>query len=143
MSSEVCGRPSGAHERRRELLENLATAAGYIDRVPEALRRGLRPDVLRLQRESQTVFIGEAKATERPTCGQTRERLSSYVTWLRRARPRAAVLAVCFGRQEETEGWGQVLRGLTVGLGEKTRLAYRSLDPETHLAWVYVGMWPR
>lgn len=86
------------------------------------------------------VFIGEAKETERPTCKETRERLMAYVAWLLKARPRVAVLAVCFGREEDAEGWGEVLHTLTSKISEETTLTYRSIDPETHLAWIYVGM---
>lgn len=140
MSEEPRGGPSLGHEKRRELLETVATAAGYLDRVPAVFRCGLRPDVWRLRRESRVVFIGEAKETERPTCKETRERLMAYVAWLLKARPRVAVLAVCFGREEDAEGWGEVLHTLTSKISEETTLTYRSIDPETHLAWIYVGM---
>lgn len=68
--------PSDLHEERVELLEDLATLAGYT--VDAALWFRLRPDVVRLHPGRPALLIGDAKASERPTRVATRARLRSY-----------------------------------------------------------------
>jgi hypothetical protein len=69
--------PSVLHEGRVELLEDLATLAGYT--VDAAVWFGLRPDVVRLHSGRPALLVGDAKASERSTGVATRTRLHAYV----------------------------------------------------------------
>lgn len=70
------GAPSPLHEMRREMLGGAAALAGFYTVVPLAANE--YPDVVRLHSQRPALFVGDAKATESPTCEATRGRLCRY-----------------------------------------------------------------
>lgn len=77
--------PSQLHQSRVDVLTSAAVLAGYTSVV--RLHSRMAPDVVLFHRPLHSLFIGDAKATERPTCRATRDRLLNYaegsVPWLR------------------------------------------------------------
>lgn len=70
------GAPSPLHEARRDVLGDVASLAGFYIDVPLAADE--YPDVVRLHHHRPALFVGDAKATESPSCEATRARLTRY-----------------------------------------------------------------
>lgn len=106
------GRPSVVHEDRAHTLAAMATLAGYVIGI-DALPDGSRPDVLRVRPGDDSLFVGDAKATETAGNVDTATRLARYVSFLIRYRyaggSGAMALAVS---PADRYGWLRVLRDL-------------------------------
>ena len=61
------------------MLDAVAVLAGFSGRVGDITPDGLRPDVVRVRPGGRAIFVGDAKATERPGGGETVQRLGRYV----------------------------------------------------------------
>lgn len=96
------------HEDRANFLDNLAVLAGCTEKIGHELPDGLRPDVMRIDRSRNTVFIGEAKNTESPGCNATKSRLRHYIRWLAvqtKRRRGMALFGICHARLTDGLGW--------------------------------------
>lgn len=95
------------HEKRRKLLDSIATLAGYKVELAHGLPDGCRPDVLRINPQERGLFIGEAKNCEPPSNLSTRVRLYAYFRWLliHTVDGGGGILAICFGNVRDTIGW--------------------------------------
>lgn len=106
------------HAERVEVLHELASIMGFSDHFL-AFPDGTRPDVFRLNPTTGGIFLGEAKATERPTCVATKQRFANYARWLAtsRARLSASVCAICFSDIADDTGWEGLIREALVPVG--------------------------
>jgi hypothetical protein len=103
--------PSFEHEERVEILTDLAIMMGFsvpIITLPDKSR----PDVCRFHSATRGIFIGEAKASERPTCASTRLRFTNYIRWLMasRAQVSASVCSICFSDISDAPQWTEFLK---------------------------------
>jgi len=101
---------STSHDEGVALLECLAGLFGCIDQFGASLPDQRRPDVLRFDYSTRLLFVGEAKASESFSDAAAVSRLRAYFPWLhahwaRGQRP--AVLGICFGHEEDGNGWLQ------------------------------------
>jgi hypothetical protein len=104
------GAPSIEHERRVQILDDLAVLMGFHTPLP-CLPDLSRPDVCRATSRHRHLFFGDAKETETPANYQTQKRLSKYLHFLRGcgASASASVVAVCFGDPRQRNGWETTL----------------------------------
>lgn len=75
------GGPSELHEYRVVMLDSLAVLTGHSASLT-GLLNGERPDVLRLNPDDGSVFVGDAKATETPGNAETLIRLNRYAKFV-------------------------------------------------------------
>lgn len=128
--------PSALHESRVDLLEDLATLAGYS--LPVDAWFAERPDVVRLHRARPALLAGDAKATESPKNGSTRTRLSHYAEacaeWLRAGF--AVDLAMVHG-PDSGGAWGSCLVAVVESVGLRAALLSGwDLDDSDWVTWV-------
>ncbi len=96
------------HDSLVTILDALAILSGIHERLPlDCLPDFSRPDVLRLDRRRNTVFVGDAKNTETPGNRATQVRLRSYLTWLVAflRRGGSGIFALCFETEALVSGW--------------------------------------
>ena len=77
---------------------------------------GRIPDVIRFSKDSRRLFVGDAKATEKPGNIATQVRLLAYcysIADYLRLMGDEAIFAVCCGRFRDIAGWRDVLVKLT------------------------------
>ena len=74
------GGVSASHESRLGQLSTFANHLGYG--VPVVLPHGQLPDVAFARPSDGSLFVGDAKHTERPASRATRGRLLGYLLWL-------------------------------------------------------------
>lgn len=130
--------PGPRHEERRRVLDALAILGGCREPLLPFLPDGRRPDVLRFDAERRHLFVGDAKDTETPGCGDTRERLLHYASWLRANGVAAGsgTLALCHP-PDDAGRWGRLLEGVARAQGFRDVFARRrDLDAETAVSWV-------
>lgn len=134
--------PHNPHETRVAFLHTLATLAGCHTVYGSALPDGRRPDVLRLNRWRNILFIGDGKDSESPRCNATLARLAGYFLWLRvhvRNRGGAAMFAICFGNRRHREAWLSTLTRLAADAGVPVRDgALTSFGMGLFVAWVVI-----
>jgi len=109
---------SPGHLACQQILEDLSLMMGFSMTV-SLMPFGARPDVLRFDPATQGLFLGDAKATERPDCRDTRVRYLSYIHWLSvsRARVASSVCAICFADCGDGPGWEALLKAMLIGEG--------------------------
>ena len=130
------GAPSQLHEARRYVLRDVAALAGFYIDVP--LTADEYPDVVRLHHRRPALFVGDAKATELPSCEATRRRLTRY---FRTARSWLAVgfdVTIAIGHSNaDGEEWARMLenaaRDARCPIGPA---ASSELDGTTVVTWV-------
>ena len=69
-----------SHELRRGELETFARHLGF--HLPVVFPDGSIPDVALAHMDDRSLFLGDAKHTERPAARATRARLFGYLAWL-------------------------------------------------------------
>src|ERR1700730_17097751 len=104
-SNRLMTSPNSWHSRQVLFLSDLAVLSGCREVLTFA--DGSRPDVAMIDTQRRTLFVGEAKDTERPGCVATRIRLFQYVQWLAAHAHGhgSSVLALCFSRQSNGAAW--------------------------------------
>jgi hypothetical protein len=96
------------HKLRTQFLDDLASLMGCKEVFFRHFPDGTRPDVLKADSRSHTLFVGDAKHTETPGCKATQARLQVYLRWLSifiNSHGGTGVFAICFGKTADTEGW--------------------------------------
>lgn len=104
------------HDAKVEFLDALAILMNCQERVGSRFPDGACPDVLRVNRRKNLLFIGDAKITEAPGCRQTQARLNRYLGWLslHLHRPKAiAIFAICFENKADRRLWGETISSLS------------------------------
>ncbi len=100
------------HEERLLTLSTLANLAGFSKRLSR-LPDGRIPDVLQIDFEGRSLFIGDAKDTETPGNAETSVRLIAYLRWLKlhvsRKQNSLAVFALCVGNAGHVLAWKNLL----------------------------------
>jgi hypothetical protein len=136
-SALQAGRPGEVHERRADTLATMARLSGYtvdIDVLPD----GGRPDVLLVRPADQSLFVGDAKATETAGNADTTRRLSRYTTFAARyvAAGGSAVVALVVPARDRNK-WLRVLCDVCAPIGSGRRIDGRVdlLDAETAVIW--------
>lgn len=110
--------PTVAHERRRQVLQDLGRLAGYLEAPePAELPGGGLPDVLRADLRRRRLFVADAKEAETPGNAATRARMERYVRSALAAVGIGAdvTLAICAGRAHEAWRWQDDLRRAVAG----------------------------
>lgn len=96
------------HEARALTLSTLANLAGFSKRLAR-LPDGRIPDVLQIDIEGRSLFIGDAKDTETPGNAETSARLIAYLRWMKlhvsRKQNSLAVFALCVGNAGHVRAW--------------------------------------
>jgi hypothetical protein len=103
------------HQSRVEFLNSLACLINCPTGIGATLADGTRPDVVRINKFRNSLFIGEAKNTELPTCAATQSRLRNYFKWLavfQKQRRGNGIFAICFGDTNQTNAWVQTINNL-------------------------------
>ena len=101
--------PGALHQAREQVLADVAALAGfYIDVV---FAEGQRPDIVRLHHQRPALLVGDAKATESPSCEATRSRLTRYFRTGRNWSDAGFGIrvALCHG-PADPERWARLLR---------------------------------
>jgi hypothetical protein len=141
MPQHACYYPSEQHERRVDLLDDLAISAGFWCRSVGSLPNGVRPDVFRYHPRTYALFIGDAKETEAPTNLATQSRLFTYLRLI--ANPavfrHGSIFAVCFGRVVDRPKWKHVVQHLAncAGLGPIS-VRWHELDSDDYVVSLLV-----
>jgi hypothetical protein len=106
------------HLTGQRILEDLSFLMGFSTAV-DLMPFGARPDVLRFDPATRGLFLGDAKATERPDCRDTRFRYLNYIRWLSmsRARTDSSVCAICFSQSMDGAHWAELLKAMLIGEG--------------------------
>jgi hypothetical protein len=134
--------PSIPHERRVEFLKTLAALAGCTGGVGGRLPDGSRPDVVRYAVGRRLLFVADAKHSETPGCAATRARLAAYMGWVRGhfVSGGASVVAICFGRRGDGDGWLQSLMALAKLTGVPcSESGVTEFAPDLLVAWLSSG----
>ena len=103
------------HQSRVEFLNSLACLINCPTGIGATLADGTRPDVIRINNFRDSLFIGEAKNTELPSCLATQKRLRNYFKWLaafQRQRRGNGIFAICFGDPNQTASWVETVNNL-------------------------------
>lgn len=130
--------PSELHERRVQILGNLADLSGFT--LDVAVYTSLRPDVCRLHHDASSILIADAKATESPSDGSTRRRLVRYAAATRLWTNAGLQVAfgVCHG-PDHCGAWSDVLvTCLAAARQDPTRTTYAELDLDTAVSMVVI-----
>lgn len=131
------GKPTELHERRAATLSTMAMLCGYTTTLT-TLPDGSRPDVLQLRATDGALFVGDAKATEKPGNTETYNRLSHYTAflggWAQTGESGLMALAV---DPIDAYGWLRVLRDLCVSLSGRipVRGQLDRVDEVTTVVW--------
>lgn len=130
--------PSDLHEERVRVLDTMASLAGLA--LPARIGDRRIPDVVRTTVERNCVLIGDAKASESPTCPETLSRLAQYVRAVRRLLQTGVPvrLAVCHGELHRVEAWERSLQSTVqvAGASVVARPASWKVDDATVVTWV-------
>jgi len=111
--------PSGKlakHDSLVVVLDTVAILSGICERLPlRSLPDGARPDVLRLDRLRNILFIGDAKNSETSGDRATQLRLRTYLSWLAAflRRGGCGVFGLCFEHATSATGWVDTVLMLT------------------------------
>ena len=100
------------HNSRVLFLDTLALLLGCKGSIGGMLPDGRHPDVLRIDKKREILFIGEAKNTETPGFKETQMRLLEYLRWLAShvtKEDRIGLFAICFGEKADSAGWEQTV----------------------------------
>lgn len=100
------------HNSRALFLDTLALLLGCKGSIGGMLPDGRRPDVLRIDKEHEILFIGDAKNTEAPCFKESQIRLFGYLRWLAAhvtKENRIGLFAICFGEKADSAGWEQTV----------------------------------
>ncbi|MGO9155893.1 hypothetical protein [Mycobacterium sp.] len=131
------GGPSDLHEYRAATLATMATLTGHTHAL-SVLPDGSRPDVLQLRPSDDSLFVGDAKATETPGNIDTFARLSRYAAflaeWVRQGG--SGVLALVVSDREAFD-WLRVLRDLAIvpSRGIRVRGHVDPIEVGTAVVW--------
>ncbi len=134
--------PGIEHERRKEMLETIATLSGYDKDFSGRLPDGTQPDVLRVDPLCGSIFLGEAKDTEAPGCAETFGRLSNYMSWFRllTGEKRGSTFVVCFGEESHENGWKNMLSDLAEKVGfVDFKVETIEVEEQAFFVWVKLG----
>lgn len=131
------------HERLVGFLDTMAIMLGCFQTLNGQLPDTTRPDVIRANTKSGFLFIGDAKNTEMPNCGSTRQRLMHYVLWLSffmsANTSRKAVFAICHNRHKNSYSWLDTLVELFACSGLHTfKSGVEEFDAFTSITWIQV-----
>lgn len=110
--------------RHRELTATLSALAGLLGCGLEwpGLPDERRPDVCRSSPHGRRLFLGEAKASERPSDGASKVRLARYLTWGLAHLARGGELVVALACDvEDLPGWSRELHRLCADWDGYTR----------------------
>ena len=100
------------HNGKVLFLDSLALLLGCKESIGDILPDGRHPDVLRIDRKREILFMGDAKNTEAPSFKETQLRLLGYLRWLAShvtKKNRIGLFAICFGRKADSVGWEQTV----------------------------------
>jgi hypothetical protein len=131
-------RPSTVHEEGVKTLDTMASLLGCCERLSKGLPDGRQPDVARLDRRRQILFIGEAKHSEYPESTATKTRLTRYVQWLRAyvSRGRFGIIAICFSRREDAPIWLSAVTSVSSDVGLRvSAFGPQRLGPFLYSVW--------
>ena len=131
-----------SHRDRAIFLETVAGLVGCTNSFPPLLLWHIRPDVLKTSPDGSLLFLGEAKASERPADRETQGRLITYFKWISGRlthEGQKALIVVCVGCDSVATDWLAEIQLLVrdarleiVGYGTRTFGA-------THAtAWAYL-----
>jgi len=128
------------HERLVGFLDTMAIMLGCIQTLNSQLPDFTRPDVVRLNTQSNLLFIGDAKNTEKPDSSYTQERLYNYILWLPsflwNNDERKVVFAICHNKRENIHPWSITLTSL-LSRSNIALIKYgvEAFDSLTYIAW--------
>lgn len=134
MRATPINNPSPLHELRVRELEVLAELIGCGTDLGQ-FADATHPDVLRMNLASRILFVGDAKATEIPSCTATRDRLSGYLRWVR-AHDGVAVVAIMHETREGA-GWREMMRDLFEDRASLV-VSTHEIDERDSVTWVEV-----
>jgi hypothetical protein len=102
--------PSEDHEHFVEVLVDFASLLGFYIPIRQ-LPNGSRPDVCLWCPPNHGIFLGDAKASEAPTCLQTQLRYDNYIRWLMHSGVNisASMCAICFSDITQAPEWQDLL----------------------------------
>ena len=131
--------PRSRHEELVRLLDAMAHLIGCVEGFGGYLPDGRCPDVVRLDRRRNVLFVGDAKDTETPGNTATQCRLLAYVRWTKafvESRGGIGVLAVCIDDKTESDRWLRLLNTL----GHEVGIVFRGYGieelPDACVIWV-------
>jgi hypothetical protein len=96
------------HDSLVVVLDTVAILSGICEQLPlRSLPDGSRPDVLRLDRQRNILFIGDAKNSETSGNRATQLRLRTYLSWVAAFlwRGGCGVFSLCFEHGTLATGW--------------------------------------
>jgi len=127
------------HNNRVYFLDTLALLLGCKETIGGILPDGKRPDVIRMDKKREILFIGDAKNTESPSHKETQIRLLEYLRWLAShvsKENRVGLFAICFGKKEESANWEKTLLMLSHEIDFIcSRHGMTSFGSKLYIAW--------
>jgi hypothetical protein len=130
------------HDIRAEFLDNLAVLMGFTTNLACGLPDGRRPDVLRMNIEHGSLFLGDAKDTETPGCQETQVRLLAYFRWLAiqvNHREGLGLFALCVKPGSDVAGWVRTVLWLGREVGIlNIKYDVKKFDSRTAVVWFWL-----
>ena len=131
-------RTRSRHDELVQVLDALAQLIGCTEGMGGWLPDGLCPDVIRLDRRQNVLFIGDAKDTETPGNKATQCRLQGYARWLATFVNRSGntgLFALCVDNKAEVSEWTHLVRTLGLEVGSDFQNGGVAHLADAYLVW--------